>query len=369
MNRWPKPTQPEWLAFSGLTVLMAVVLHVILFGANAFVSPGAWLLSFPFICVQGLTIWYLQLLAMHALRRKLPHIGQTGLRIALLVVLVLVLTNASFAFTYRAYHATNFLGFVWQAKITYQCFALSLAVTLISTSIWEVGYTFTLWKKSLAQKERLQQQGLEYQFETLKSQVNPHFLFNCFNTLSSLISEEPDRAEAFLNELSKVYRYLLRNNRDSLSTLQAELEFIQSYLVLLQTRHGDAVQLNTKIDKRYNQYLIPSLTLQLLVENAVKHNSASKASPLIIDIFTAAGNILVVTNNVQKRAKAFASHGIGLENIRAKFELMKQPGFQVMDMAQNFTVVLPLIWAPAWEQTQKWPHDTKAVAEHQKLAL
>lgn len=369
MNRWPKPTPPEWLAFGGLTVLMALVLQYIFWGHGAFTQGGAWLLSFPFICVQGMCIWYFQLLAMHRLRRRMPHISQTGLRITILVALVLLLTNASFAFTYRAYHTTNFLGFVYQPKVAYQCFALSIAVTLISTSIWEVGYTFTMWKKSLAQKERLQQQALEYQFETLKSQVNPHFLFNCFNTLSSLISEEPDRAEAFLNELSKVYRYLLRNNRDSLSTLQAEMEFIQSYLVLLQTRHGEAVQLHTKIDKRYNSYLIPSLTLQLLVENAVKHNSASKSSPLNIDIFTAAGNILVVTNNVQKRAKAFASHGIGLENIRAKFELMKQPGFQVMDMAQNFTVVLPLIWAPALEQTGKTTFSTETIATFQNHAL
>lgn len=353
MNRWPKPTKPEWLAFGGLTVLMAVVLNFLLFGLKAFTTPEAWFISFPFICAQALCIWYLQLFLMHYLRRRLPLIHQTGLRISILVIVVFILANISLAGLCWAYHTTSFIDFTITPAIIYQCVALALIVTLISTSIWEVGYTFTLWKKSLAQKEKLQQQSLENQFEMLKSQVNPHFLFNCFNTLSSLISEDAQRAEAFLNELSKVYRYLLRNNRDSLSTLQQELDFIQSYLLLLQTRHGDAVQVNTRIDKRYAAYLLPSLTLQLLVENAVKHNTASKSSPLNIDIFTAAGNILVVTNNVQKRQSAFPSHGIGLENIRNKFKLMNQPGFLVIDTTQHFTVVLPLIWAGALERKEQ----------------
>jgi LytS/YehU family sensor histidine kinase len=298
---------------------------------------------------------------MHRLRRRFPLISQAPLRLCLLVTLLLAQAFGAFALVIGAYHATSFPGFKLEQDLTLRCFFLALAVSMISTSIREAGYTFSLWKKSLDQKERLQQQSFEHQFEMLKSQVNPHFLFNCFNTLSSLISEDPDRAEAFLNELSKVYRYLLRNNRDSLSTLQAELDFISSFLVLLQTRHGsNAVKINTKIDKRYANYLLPSLTLQLLVENAVKHNVATNSSPLVIDIFTAAGNILVITNNVQKRHCGHASNGVGLENIRSKFELMKQPGFQVLDMVQNFTVVMPLLWGPALEKGKRLSNETLA---------
>jgi LytS/YehU family sensor histidine kinase len=174
--------------------------------------------------------------------------------------------------------------------------------------------------------------------------VNPHFLFNCFNTLSSLISEDKKKAEKFLNELSKVYRYLLRNNEDGLSSVDNEIRFIKSYYQLLQTRHGEAVQLNIEIDKRYDAYMLPSLTLQLLVENVVKHNVLSKNKPLVIDIFTTAGNKLVVNNNLQRRTVKAPSNKVGLDNIRAKYDLLNQPGFQVMEDDKNYTVVLPLIW-------------------------
>jgi LytS/YehU family sensor histidine kinase len=141
-----------------------------------------------------------------------------------------------------------------------------------------------------------------------------------------------------------VYRYLLQNNDDGLSTLENELQFIKSYFKLLETRHGDAVQLNMQIDKRYEPYLLPSLSLQLLVENVVKHNVVSKAAPLEIDIFTIAGNKLVVNNNMIRRAVKAPSNKVGLENIKAKYNLLKQSGFQVMEDEKNFTVVLPLIW-------------------------
>ena len=145
-------------------------------------------------------------------------------------------------------------------------------------------------------------------------------------------------------ELCKVYRYLLRNNEDGLSTVGNEIKFIESYFRLLQTRHGEAVQINMEIDKRYEPYLLPSLSLQLLVENVVKHNVLSKNKPLEIDIFTTAGNKLVVNNNLQRRTIKAPSNKVGLDNIRAKYNLLKQTGFQVMEDDKNFTVVLPLIW-------------------------
>jgi LytS/YehU family sensor histidine kinase len=199
-------------------------------------------------------------------------------------------------------------------------------------------------KETVVEKESLKQQALQHEFDALKNQVNPHFLFNCFNTLSSLISEDKKKAEMFLNELSKVYRYLLRNNEDGLSTVENEMKFIQSYYGLLKTRHGEALQLTIDIDRRYYPYLLPSLTLQLLVENVVKHNQLAKNHPLMIEIFTTAGNQLVVNNNLQRRTIKAPSNRVGLENIKAKYELLNQRGFQVMEDGKNFTVVLPLIW-------------------------
>ena len=238
----------------------------------------------------------------------------------------------------------HFLGYQLDAEQLKFALYCSLALTLTATSMWEANFTFRQWKTAIVEKERVKQLTIQQEFETLKGQVNPHFLFNCFNTLSSLISEDRKQAELFLNELSKVYRYLLRNNEDGLSSLQTEIRFIRSYYRLLKTRHGDAVQLEIEIDKKYEQYLLPSLSLQLLVENAVKHNVLSRNKPLIIDIFTTAGNKLVVSNNLQLRTVKGPSNKIGLDNIKSKYELLNEPGFQVLEDPASFSVVLPLLW-------------------------
>jgi LytS/YehU family sensor histidine kinase len=227
---------------------------------------------------------------------------------------------------------------------------VGVALTLVATSMWEADYLMKQWKGSLTEKETMEQLTIQQEFEQLKSQVNPHFLFNCFNTLSSLITENRKQAEAFLNELSKVYRYLLRNNEDGLTTLQTEIKFIESYYTLLKTRHGDAVQINIETDRKYDRYLLPSLSLQLLVENAVKHNVLSKGHPLIIDIFTTTGNKLVISNNLQLRSIKAPSNKIGLVNIRQKYQLLNHSGFQVLQDNKNFSVVLPLIWNKVTEK-------------------
>jgi two-component system, LytTR family, sensor kinase len=224
------------------------------------------------------------------------------------------------------------------------CFGVAMGITLIAMIIWEGDYVFQQWKESLNENEKYARLGLQSEFDILKSQVNPHFLFNCFNTLSALITEDKQQAEVFLNELSKVYRYLLRNNEDGMSTVKNEIQFIRSYFQLLKTRHGEAVQMQLDIDKRYDEYLLPSLSLQLLVENAVKHNSLSKNYPLNIEVFTTVGNKLIVNNNIQQRAQKAPSGQVGLKNIRMKYELLNQQGFQVMNDGRNFTAVLPLIW-------------------------
>jgi LytS/YehU family sensor histidine kinase len=266
------------------------------------------------------------------------------MRLALLAITHVIMTASAFLLLFFSYDAVNFLGYELDASKLKHSVWLAVCLTLIATSTWEAEYIFKKWKETLSEKEQLQQLSIQHEFDTLKGQVNPHFLFNCFNTLSSLISEDPRQAEKFLDELSKVYRYLLRSNEDGLSTLQNELRFIESYYQLLKTRHGDAIELQLEVDKRYEPYLIPSLSLQLLVENAVKHNVVSKQQPLIIDIFTMVGNKLAVNNNLQCKAIKAPSNRVGLENIRHKFELLNQPGFQVMEDTKNFTVVLPLIW-------------------------
>ena len=344
MKQWMKPSKLEWISFFGIMPLLCILLNQLLFGSRQWHDSSVWLLSFPIIYLEGFCSWYLHILVMHWLRVALPGTRQTALRLTLLGFTHISLISLTYISLFVGYDAVHFLGYNLQTPNLMIALYSGVGLTMVATSMWEAEYTFKQWKNSLTERDRLQQLTLQQEFETLKSQVNPHFLFNCFNTLSSLIGEDRKQAEVFLDELSKVYRYLLRNNEDGLSSLQTEVKFIQSYYRLLQTRHGQAVEINVQADKRYGPYLLPSLTLQLLIENVVKHNMLSKNRPLVIDIFTTTGNKLVVNNNLQRRSIKAPSNNVGLQNIKAKYDLLKQPGFQVMEDEKNFTVVLPLIW-------------------------
>lgn len=344
MKAWMKPTRIEWVSYLTLMPVLALVLNLLLFGNRVWYDKNIWIYSMPIVILQGLASWYLHILAMHWLRVVFPDIRQTVRRLAILAITHICLTSLTFATLFYCYDLTGLLGYQLDMSQFRISILVAIALTMVATTSWEADYTFKKWRDSVAEKQIVQQLTIQHEFETLKGQVNPHFLFNCFNTLSSLIGEDPARAEAFLNELSKVYRYLLRNNESGLSTLANELKFIQSYFQLLKTRHGDAVQFQVEVDKRYESYLLPSLSLQLLVENAVKHNVLSRNKPLVIDIFTMAGNKLAVNNNLQRRTVKGPSNRIGLENIRSKYELLDVQGFQVLEDSKNFTVILPLIW-------------------------
>ena len=151
-------------------------------------------------------------------------------------------------------------------------------------------------------------------------------------------------ADKFLDELSKVYRYLLRNNVNDLSTLEEEIKFIDSYGQLLKTRHNDSLQFEVQVDPKYNNYLLPSLSLQLLVENAVKHNTLSRQQPITIGIRTDENEFLVVENNLAKKKVKPDSTGFGLLTIREKYKLLYRNDLKIEEEKDDrFTVSLPLI--------------------------
>lgn len=344
MNPELKPTRLQVFSFIASMPVIDVVLNYVLYEERLFHDGKIWLFSFPLIYLIGIGSWRSQVGIQNWIHFKFEGLKQTRKRIVLLAALIVPVMSASVVAILLAYDHFSILGYHLKPDDMQYILLVGFGVNLIFVTLYEVDYVIERVKDTVVEKESLQQQALQNEFEMLKNQVNPHFLFNCFNTLSSLISENKERAETFLNELSKVYRYLLRNNEDGMSTVENEIKFIRSYYDLLKTRHGDALQLTIDIDKRYFPYLLPSLTLQLLIENVVKHNQLSKAHPLVIEIFTTAGNQLVVNNNLQRRTLKVPSNRVGLENIKAKYEILKQKGFQVMEDGKNFTVVLPLIW-------------------------
>lgn len=360
MKQFVKPTRVQCYSFLASMPLIAFGINHILYKDRAFTDYQVWLISFPLIWFIGFLTWYGHVVYDRSVSNKYPEIRQSAKRVLVKCLVVFFVMTPAVLLLFFLYDSVHLLGYEVRNNDLKKGILVGFSVNLIFLTLWEAMYIIDKHKESMAEREILRQMSLQQEFDVLKSQVNPHFLFNCFNTLSSLIGEDAARAESFLDELSKVYRYLLRNNESSLSTLQGELRFIESYFRLLKTRHGEAVQYDIEIDKRYENYLLPSLSLQLLVENAVKHNVLSKNKPLIIDIFTTAANKLVITNNLQRRTIKGPSNRIGLDNIRAKYGLLKQRGFQVMEDGKSFTVVLPLIWDNGGEK--RWM-DTGAKQE------
>jgi LytS/YehU family sensor histidine kinase len=189
---------------------------------------------------------------------------------------------------------------------------------------------------------RLQKENLQSQFEVLRQQVNPHFLFNSLNVLTSLIKLEPDLAEQFTEHLSKVYRYVLENKDNDLVSLQTELDFLDAYIFLLNIRFMDKIEVKVSVQEDKKDLLVLPLALQLLIENAIKHNSMSKRNPLKIEIMVETGNILRVENNLQERESHMASTGVGLQNITHRYKLLEMPEPEFIKTETSFIARIPL---------------------------
>lgn len=190
---------------------------------------------------------------------------------------------------------------------------------------------------------KVQKENLQSQFEVLKQQVNPHFLFNSLNVLTSLIKIDPDLAESFTERLSKVYRYVLENKEKDLVSLKTELEFLNAYLFLLEIRFMNKLIAEIQIDNRYSDYHILPLAIQLIIENAVKHNTFSKTRPLRIRIFVDDQHQLNIINNLNLRETKLISTGVGLENISRRYALVSDLNPEFIKSEDQFTAKLPLL--------------------------
>lgn len=349
--RLAKPTAfYRWCFFLPMPFITFALCYI-MYGDRMYHEWLLWLYGFPLIYLMGYGSWLMHYQYDHFLQTKFPGIEHTKKRVLYKLFINVLVMSPSVLLIIFVFHYFHIAGYIIQPGDITNMLLVGLSTNIVFETLYEAVYIIDKYKENTLEAELLEMMHLQQEFDNLKDKVNPHFLFNCFNTLSSLISENKSMAAKFLDELSKVYRYLLQNNEDGMSTVESEMKFIRSYFQLISTRYGDGVQLNMQIDKKYYPYLVPSLTLQLLVENAVKHNVVSKHTPLAIEIFTTEGKQLVVNNNLNRKIIKEKSTRIGLQNIESKYKLMNQDGFQVVDGEKYFMVVLPLLW--------KQPKNTK----------
>ncbi|MBD2756738.1 sensor histidine kinase [Spirosoma validum] len=291
----------------------------------------------------GYICWNLSRWVLMRLQNRYPGLVNTRRRLLWITGLTPVLVNFAWLIRQLGHLTLNNVSNIAQTLPNYTySIGIQLFYHLVYFVIYEGGYVLGAWQQTYEQNERLKKNKLQHQLDTLKNQINPHFLFNSLNSLSMLIYENPRQAEAFVDEISSVYRYLLRANDQEFTTLGRELQFIKSYFQLLKTRYGAGIELHVAVDDWQLDYTIPPLTLQLLIENAVKHNVILPNRPLVIKILTQ-GQMLVVQNNLQRKTIAVPSNKVGLANISAKYQLLEQRDIIVQEEAGLFVVKLPLL--------------------------
>jgi hypothetical protein len=341
----------KWFRIIGIPFI-ALMAHVIFFNENHGSADEGFSFWQVYLIgvVEATILWEVIRLVLQYYRNRYPDIQQSRRRILNQFAGCMLVTIIIRYLTVWFYDKTLFWGYLFPPEgYLYNIFVGMLYVAIIA-GIYESIYFFQKWKQTLSQTEALKRENLQTQLDSLKSQINPHFLFNNLSSLTSLIMEDQGKAVDFVNELAAVYRYLLQANDKNLIELRAELTFIDQYFHLLKTRFGDGIALNQEINERYLSYQLPPLTLQLVVENAVKHNAILPHKPLTIQLYTdKTGNLIVVNNLQRKTTPLTMSNKTGLRNIKEKYRLLNHSNVVIHETAESFQVILPLLKIDAYE--------------------
>lgn len=305
---------------------------LVTFGYNFFYTSGLWLANgYPAEWLGRYLDW-----TRHPIRRFLLTLAFS----LVMSLLVILLVDGSFRVLYHHRPLSS---------LTWRPFVIPLLITLF-VSLFLHSRAFLMgWRETALRAERLQTENARAQADSLRRQLDPHFLFNSLNALTSLVEEErdPARASRFIRQLSQVYRYVLDHQKQELVPLTEELAFAESYLFLQRTRLGEGVQVEMCLPPaaELQELLVPPLALQLLLENALKHNATSRHNPLRLTIgFDAATRQLVVRNSRRPRRLAEGeSTGLGLANLQARYAFLTPHPVLITESETEFAVTLPVL--------------------------
>ncbi len=260
-------------------------------------------------------------------------------------------TSIVLAITYTAYQYVIFKELIPIEDISIYVFTSNIiikVVILVFVSIFILLiinltlYSYNHYATGQIASVKLTRRQYELQFEALKSQLSPHYLFNCLNTISSLVYINPEQAETYIRRLVETYQYILTTKDKKLVRLAEELKFVNAYKFLLKVRYHDALKLQIDIPKNIEQTLLPPLTLQMLVENAVKHNDVSDEEPLRIKICLNHNHQITVSNTKNEKKMQDTSFKIGIENIKKRYQFFTESPVRVLN-AEHFSVSLPVL--------------------------
>ncbi len=292
----------------------------------------------------GVALSYFLFYSAKLLDNYVTFLQNTGLRFALgilghFVICYSIVYAVVYTFSIPYQGIENFNVFYNDVLIK---IAILIFITILLYEIFYFAfYSYSAYTTFQIESVKQKRKQIELQLSALKSQLSPHFLFNSLNSISSLIYKDVSTASLFIRRLAKLYQYTLDSYKVKLVSLEKELDFVNSYLFLVQTRFQDAFECHVELPGQIGQTKIPPLALQMLVENAVKHNLLDINNPLKIEI-KKEGNYISVTNTINKKTSKVHSHKIGLDNINSRYKLIE--GKEILiEKNDKFKVKIPII--------------------------
>ncbi len=320
------------ILFMGVSVEEYKELHIFYFLKSVFYALPLWLL------LRSILIF---------LRKRYPKISQTFKRNILLAISGLIATSlVCVVMNPPTNYIMSKLGIHLKGEnfqVMFIVYAYLLGLSIFA--IYEAVYFAGKYKRAVEDRERLKTMHVQTELDNLRNQINPHFLFNSLNTLMNLIPKDPDRAMTYLNKLSKFYRYSVNQKDDTSVLISTEIKNAKIYADLLHERFGDNIEIDFKGHMPEGATILP-MTLQLLIENAVKHNIVSKSKPLKVEVYADLnGEYIYVRNNLQVKIQAVNSTGMGLRNIKERFSYLTEKKVIVDDSDGFFEIAVPLIYA------------------------
>jgi hypothetical protein len=332
-------------------IIIAFFIGCIIFVIGNLLSDGfdyengsEFLIEFAFYQLYSFVIGFSNIYYFDYLECRQWQKGDMFKRIAIGVfgstVITLIDLFVLRVFTSMLYNGKTFEEFI--ADETYHNYTFGLWITLTIVAIFHFIYFYNRYQKNKIKEQKIIAGTASAKFDALKNQLDPHFLFNSLNVLTSLIEEHPESAQKFTTSLSKVYRYVLEQKNKDLVTVDEELEFAKTYMSLLKMRFEDSIIFDIPEKASNPESKVVPLSLQLLLENAVKHNIVTANKPLHIKIYEANGT-LVIENNLQPKQIVKKGSGVGLSNIMQRYQLLTNKKVNINQQAQVFAVTIPML--------------------------
>lgn len=332
----------ELRLFLWVVLPYSIVMNLIVFKNCMYASSRNLVLSTTLSIVYLFVVYFTFGLTGTFIQRKFPSNQDLFKRIGIMLPVFYGMNVLLVAGFYLYHNILNLFDCSAQPDNFWWAFAFGCFASTVITFLNEAAVNWSKWKQAITETEQLETAYQKSKLYGLKGQINPHFLFNCFNSLSSLIHDDEQKAERFLAEMTRVHRYMLRTDDEQLVSLGQELKFSHSYLFLIKVRFGQAIEASINVAPGILEKQLPPLSMQVILENIIYTNAAIKSSPLSLAIYSE-NNKLIIKNSLRNKAISNEAYiDEGLDNLIAKYHLLGGQEVNVQESAYERIISLPL---------------------------